>query len=69
MVIRLSMGALAVKLAGPFAPGQFAQLGQLAQVPGASSIGTVEKLSGVSYAHPFRWDSCGCVGGLCGFLW
>ena len=40
-------GSLAVKLAGPFAPGQFAQSGQLAQVPGASSIGTVEKLSGV----------------------
>ena len=39
-------GSLAVKLAGPFAPGQFAQLGQLAQVPGASSIGAVEKLSG-----------------------
>ena len=39
-------GSLAVKLAGPFAPGQFAQVGQLAQAPGASSIGTVEKLSG-----------------------
>ena len=39
-------GSLAVKLAGPFAPGQFAQFGQLAQAPGASSIGTVEKLSG-----------------------
>jgi hypothetical protein len=39
-------GSLAVKLAGPFAPGQFAQLSQVAQSTGASSIGTVEKLSG-----------------------
>ena len=39
-------GSLAVKLAGPFAPGQFAQLSQVAQAPGASSIGTVEKLAG-----------------------
>ena len=39
-------GSLAVKLAGPFAPGQFAQVGQLAQAPGVSSIGTVEKLAG-----------------------
>jgi len=39
-------GSLAVKLAGPFATGQFTQFGQLAEAPGASSIGTVEKLSG-----------------------
>ena len=39
-------GSLAVKLAGPFAPGQFAQLSQVAQAPGVSSIGTVEKLAG-----------------------
>ena len=39
-------GSLAVKLAGPFAPGQFAQLSQVAQSTVASSIGTVEKLSG-----------------------
>ena len=39
-------GSLAVKLAGPFAPGQFAQSGQLSQVPGMPSIGTVEKLAG-----------------------
>ena len=39
-------GSLAVKLAGPFAPGQFAQLSQVAQSTGVSSIGTVEKLSG-----------------------
>ncbi|RZO36209.1 MAG: hypothetical protein EVA87_10875, partial [Rhodospirillaceae bacterium] len=39
-------GSLAVKLAGPFAPGQFAQLSQVAQSTGASSIGTVEKLAG-----------------------
>ena len=39
-------GSLAVKLAGSFAPGQFAQVVQLAQSTGASSIGTVEKLSG-----------------------
>ena len=39
-------GSLAVKLAGPFAPGQFAQAGQLSQVPGMPSIGTVEKLAG-----------------------
>ena len=39
-------GSLAVKLAGPFAPGQFAQLSQVAQAPSAPSIGTVEKLAG-----------------------
>ena len=39
-------GSLAVKLAGPFAPGQFAQLSTVAQGSGASSIGTVEKLAG-----------------------
>ena len=39
-------GSLAVKLAGPFAPGQFAQVVQLAQAPGAPSIGVVEKLAG-----------------------
>ena len=39
-------GSLAVKLAGPFAPGQFAQLSTVAPGSGASSIGTVEKLAG-----------------------
>jgi len=39
-------GSLALKLAGPFAPGQFAQAGQLSQVPAMPSIGTVEKLAG-----------------------
>ena len=37
-------GSLAVKLAGPFAPGQFAFLAPVAQSTVASSIGTVEKL-------------------------
>ena len=39
-------GALAIRLAGPLAPGQFAQAGQLSQVSGMPSIGTVEKLAG-----------------------
>ncbi|PPR70806.1 MAG: hypothetical protein CFH03_02375, partial [Alphaproteobacteria bacterium MarineAlpha3_Bin2] len=40
-------GSLASRLAGPLAPGQFAQLGQLAQANTLSSIGVVEKLEGV----------------------
>ena len=44
-------GALAIRLAGPLAPGQFAQVGQLAQAPGASSIGLLRSLNG-SLAHP-----------------
>ena len=40
-------GALAIRLAGPLAPGQFAQVGQLAQVTTSPSIGVIEKLEGI----------------------
>ena len=40
-------GALAIRLAGPLAPGQFAQVGQLAQVTSSPSIGVIEKLEGI----------------------
>ena len=40
-------GALAIRLAGPLAPGQFAQVGQLAQVTTPPSIGVIEKLEGI----------------------
>ena len=38
-------GSLASRLAGPLAPGQFAQLGQLAQANTSSAIGVVETRS------------------------
>jgi hypothetical protein len=40
-------GALAIRLAGPLAPGQFAQVGWLAQVTTSPSIGVIEKLEGI----------------------
>ena len=40
-------GSLAGRLAGPLSPGQFAQVGQLAQANTSPSIGVVEKLEGV----------------------
>ena len=40
-------GALAIRLAGPLAPGQFAQVGRLAQVTTSPSIGVIENLEGI----------------------
>ena len=49
-------GELAAKLAGPLAPGQYAQSGTLTA---AEPIGHVETVGGNSYRNPRRWQPGG----------